>query len=773
MPYTPEQQRIIATAKARASYTPEQQKIIAAASARAAPAVNLNRDATEEEKDALIRGGKLKPRSFTKDVMAFTGGIGQGVGNIALTGERLLGGGLSAFGVKAGDAMVADANKGISRLESEMAPYKAYAPNVVATGNVIPSLFAGGVAGRALGAGAKMLGAGSKVAPLVAALKSGGFETGIIPKGAALIGKGAPSLGARAADLALRVGGGAATGAIGSAAVNPDETGAGAAFGAALSPVLGAGGYLAKAMYKSFTTPAGQKAAEIMRKTLGGDYDRALDALKNAPANLTARQALHDAGIDADAFMALGENIETGIGSPQFRPIRELQEQSRRDILAKAAGGQTATKARMGSQAAKESLTAQTTPIREGALARANVGGNEIPPLQQTSQAAKAKAKALAEQVRRYGPYAERTANDAQILASNPTMTIEELNKARGVAGLAENATSRAAKGSLSYGEEARTAEQKISELNSFGIRPLDIGKITSKIGSMANAPGTRADDVQRKTLTSLAGRLKDLAERNNGVIDARDLYQVRKSFINDTISKLLEKTEPSQKSARAAELLSKIKPMIDEAIEDAGGSGWKEYLQTFSSGAEEIDRQKLSALAQRLYKESPEQYAKLIRGEMPEKVEEVFGPGRFDIQDVLAANKGSSRMPALEGVAGEVERDLRIKELSSSGQQLAGQLALGGKFNAGNLLRAAGRIANPKTAYAADLVKLLINERVAPAIQKALIEGLQSGKSAAELLAKIPKEKQASVSQALANASKKRMGLAAGLSAMTERKTQ
>ena len=718
--------------------------------------------------DALLKGGRPL-RNLGEDLTALAAGAGQGVGNMALTGQRLLGLGLSRVGAdNVGRRMVSDADAGIKRLETEVAPYKARNPNVVIAGNIASSLPVGGLAGRGIAAGAKALGVGSKVAPLVAALESGGFRTGMIPRGAALVGSGAPSLGARAADYSLRAGAGALTGAAGSAAVNPDEAGTGAAIGAAIPVVGGVVGSVAGRTYKTLFPGAEKTASEIMKKSLGPDYDRAMDVLKNAPDNITARQALHDAGIDADPFMALGAGVEGGPGGPVFRKIREAQDQIRNSILERASGGKTATDAETAAIAAKKNLTTATTPLRENALARANIGNEIIPPLESEASALRAAAEKQTGIARRFGPKAEQLANDREILGGIDEVTQENLNKASGLAGLAENRVMQSAEESLRAGLAARTAEQKIASIKAAGVNKLDVSNVTTRMRKMATGVGTST--AEGVALTKAAKELETRAARTGGLIDARDVYEVRKTSLGDAVQKALEGTDPGQIQKRVASTLSRIQPMLDEAIEAAGGKGWNQYLKTYGSGIKEIERQDFAALAQRIYKESPEKYAKLIRGELPEEVEKIFGKGNFDIQKLVGSKYGPSRMPALEDVAGEIERDVRIGQLSSSGQQIAADLVKGGSSTGAKIARSAARIAAPRASYTADLVKALVEQDVSANTRKLLVEAFKSGKNAAELMSRVPAKEKAAAQKALASSFKNRASLAAALGVFSNR---
>jgi len=196
------------------------------------------------------RMGTPAPKQEKSMLGAIGGALGQGVGNVALGAQNLLGKGMEGVGLEsAGKWLQQDAQQGKAKLQSEIQPYQDQYPMAVAgsrlVGEVIPTLPVGG----ALAKGASMLPMASKAAPLIEALRTGGMSSGALTGGA---------------GLAARAAGGAATGAASGALVSGDLEGAktGAMFGAVL-PVAGAAfsklGSLAKTAIGG-TTGAGEAA---------------------------------------------------------------------------------------------------------------------------------------------------------------------------------------------------------------------------------------------------------------------------------------------------------------------------------------------------------------------------------------------------------------------------------------------------------------------------------------------------------------------------------
>lgn len=224
---------------------------------------------------------------------SFGAGLGHGFGSIVLGVQQLAGKGLQALGAeKAGNWLVNDANAGLRKLESEVAPYQQANPITTGAGDiggaVIPSLMAGG--GGLIARGAQ---AGAR--------------------GAQALGLGA--LGTRVAQLG---GAAAGSGALGAAMslptpVSPDapdywaEKAKQAEFSTALgmaTPIAAAGigraanyaGNLVAAPFRPFTEAGRQRIAkDIIRQYSEGGANAA--AASPIGRNLTLTEATGNPGI--------------------------------------------------------------------------------------------------------------------------------------------------------------------------------------------------------------------------------------------------------------------------------------------------------------------------------------------------------------------------------------------------------------------------------------------------------------------------------------------
>ena len=192
---------------------------------------------------------------------ALGGAIGQGVGNIALGAQNLVGMGLDRLGAdRVGQWLQQDAIQGKAKLQSEIQPYQEQYPVTVGggrlVGEVIGTLPVGGVLAKGAGALTKAGAAGKYAAPLVQALRTSGMSSG--QAAAPFLSK------AGAAQLATRSAGGAATGGAAGALASGDLEGVenGALIGGALpfvAPIAKGAGSLARSIIGG-TTGVGDEA---------------------------------------------------------------------------------------------------------------------------------------------------------------------------------------------------------------------------------------------------------------------------------------------------------------------------------------------------------------------------------------------------------------------------------------------------------------------------------------------------------------------------------
>lgn len=569
------------------------------------------------------------------------------------------------------------------------------------------------------------------------------IQTGGIGSGRTAAQTAAMPLRQRQAQLVERAIGGAIAGA-GGAALTGEDAGTGATFGAAL-PAVGSIVRKVAGILPDLTKLPTLQAARILRESLGDNVEAARAALSALPADAQelVRQTLVKAGVEPRTFMGLAADVER-LRPDQTARILEGQAAAREARLAQAAGGPTATATRAATEVARRDVSRATGPAREGALERANVAGREVPRAEVLAEAARRAADQITESgvVPRMRGLETRSREQLDTVFQNPAFFTQSQPVVRTgqVAEKAGEFADTAINQQLGLRQTARDMEDYVADLAAQGMQPLTVAPIVQQIRSMAAQPGTRADDLQRGTLVKLANKLEGLADKN-GVIDARDLYQLRKTGVNDIVDRLLgARAQPSSGTKeRAASLMTSIRPMIDDAIEGAGGTGWRDYLDLTRRGFEAVNRQELGGKAAQLAKESPNEFIALMRGERPQIVEDVMGrgTGQYDIFGMALADP--NRFRALQQSAGELGVLNRMGELSSQGSTAATELIGRERPFVSRALTRVGLAAFPPARIGADAAQVALASALKPRVQQQLAEAAVSGPNALALMNQYP----------------------------------
>jgi ribosomal protein S7 len=140
-----------------------------------------------------------------------------------------------------------------------------------------------------------------------------------------------------------------------------------------------------------------------------------------------------------------------------------------------------------------------------------------------------------------------------------------------------------------------------------------------------------------------------------DGIIPGEALDAIRKNSVNAAVRKLMAGADPTAQQQAAASVMANIKPLIIDAIENAGGTGYRQYLANYTKGSQNIAARKLSAEARKLYRDSPDLFVKLVEGNSPEAVEKIMGKGNYNLalelsQDALGALKTAATQVTTRG---------------------------------------------------------------------------------------------------------------------------
>jgi hypothetical protein len=692
-----------------------------------------------------------KQRGFFETIGAPIEAISQGVisggGNVMLGGQRLLGKGLSAFGARnptaygaqeAGAFLQEDAARRLAQSQATVAPFKKEFPILTGTGELGGEILSTGPVGMAIAAPLRAIPA---AAPLAQSIRTGGFSTG---RNVA----NAPAA-ARVANLGTRAAGGAITGGATAALINPEEAETGALVGgtvAAVAPPIvnvlaKSSGFLKDAFSGQLATV---KAGKISREVAGDRIGAIRAALAAAPDDLTAAQAT--AGIQNDALQALYK-----FSSRTDDMSMKLKQQAAADLadLQRAAGSANATEARSIYNQSIQRLNQLTADMRSVELGAANQAGqtiNRLAPQAQQRQASMVNAL-------RGGIPVGQPLPGQSVVSPVTEAAQQAATAAKGKPGFL-SAGDRAQEWQQTSDifadiakqrrNEAGFIERQIGSLEDYGLRPLDADTITSAIQTKLAQPGLRASSNVTKVLQAVQDDIANLTQKGGGVIDAHDLYTLRKEGINERIMQIMGQTDPKISAKVTRKVLEEVRPLIDDAIEKAGGTGWRDYLKTYSQGRQAIDQTAMAAQAAKLFQESPQEYVRLVRGNNPDAVEAIFGPGSYDIFKEMG-----NKMPTLEKVAANIERAASTEAAALVGKERLTEVI-------GDVGRTFPRFPNLLSREAAfgNLTFTELERRLDKKVVAKLREGALSGKNALQLLDALPTIERSKVLKVLTDPS-------------------
>jgi hypothetical protein len=486
------------------------------------------------------------------------------------------------------------------------------------------------------------------------------------------------------------------------------------------------------------------KAANIARNALGPDLPEALNLLKAAKGQgLSAAQATAD--INSPTWQALVDRATKR--DPRFlSALEKSQGEVSLNALSKLAGGTTAADVRATTEGAKTAVRTITSPMREAALNSANLG-KEVARLEGLSAELGEQAAAKVQEVRRLMELGDIATANARLSLIKQGLPVG-LEKFTYSGELAERAfnewSNAAAQASLDLGQGARFADEAAGALRAVGIKPLEGEPLVRSLKAMTNNPEFAGNDVLLGAMRNVSD---DIAKWTSagGVIDARALDAIRKNSVNAAIQQLRPGMDATSQRNLAAGVLSRVKPVIDDAIEAAGGKGYREYIKQHAEMSGKIAEKQLTGEALKLWKNDKNAFVRLVQNESPEAVEKILGPGKYNIALELTENT----LNTLQNEASKVIRAANIKSQVEGGQDALKELMLQSmsKFRLPSYLSAVAATTNKGLN--------ILESKIGAKTMATLTEALKTPEGAANLLDTLPAAERNRVLQIIADPTK------------------
>jgi len=497
-----------------------------------------------------------------------------------------------------------------------------------------------------------------------------------------------------------------------------------------------------KAFVKPQASAAEVKAASIASQALGQDLPKVLSILKNAPEGASVAEIT--ASLNNPTWQSLITNALER--DPQFlRKVKLFGEEESLKALSKLAGGTNAAEVRGVLETAKKNLNAMTTPQREAALDRANLG-KQVADYEATAGKLSAEAAAQVQKVKDLIAAGDTARAYARLDLIKRGLPVGA-SKYTFADELAEKAfnewSNKAAQASLDLGQGARFNQQAADALRSVGIKPLEGNQLVRSISAIGNNPNYAGNDLLQGAIKNVAD---DIAQwtASGGVIDARALDAIRKNSVNAAIARLRPGMDANSQRNLASSVLSDIRPALVDAIEQSGGKGYRQYLADYTKGMQTIAQRKLTGEAMRLYKTNPDEFVRLVQNESPEAVEKILGPGKYNIGVELA----DSTMGVLRDLANKRLTQISVAQQSTEGQKAVAELV---KQNT-----ALVRLPSFINVFAAAGNKAISEYEKALGVKtmKTLTEAMKNPQSAANLLDALPTNEKNRVTRLLTDPS-------------------
>jgi hypothetical protein len=425
-----------------------------------------------------------------------------------------------------------------------------------------------------------------------------------------------------------------------------------------------------------FSDPARAKAATIMRQSLGPDVEAARNALMAAPEGRTVQQVISEGGITSPTTQALIERATAAqIQGPRANALMaQQQEQASLNALAELAEGRTAAETKAYQDAVREFVNRELAqPALEKELGRANVAGQLQPKLSRMQEEATEAASRSVEDVRRFTAAGERAmqkAGEVYPVRGMPKMPVIHTYPYE-LAQRAERVAQQAADASLDFGQARVFAGEAMKALDNQGLKPLKGEQVIPKLQEILRNPKYAGNEEIEKGVSQVISDISDWT-KSGGVIDAWALDAIRKNSVNK-VTRALATGSKADQNRLASKIMGEVNPLIVDAIEEAGGKGYGQYLKSYSNEMSKLAEKKLAGEALSLWKTNKDAFVRLVQNESPEEVERILGPGNYDIAKSLS----EGTLQTLEAEARKILTKAKIKSEVSGGQDALKELLL------------------------------------------------------------------------------------------------
>lgn len=503
--------------------------------------------------------------------------------------------------------------------------------------------------------------------------------------------------------------------------------------GAAIPPVLRYG-----ASQVGKLTGGEGRAAQVAAKALGDNLPKARAALAAAAEGASASEAL--SGLNLPTTQALLKRAESR--DPEFfTDLFGKRNAERLKELERVAGGRNQTESRMAQEELKRLYNEELIPVLKRELGQANLAGENVPRLTREAQALQERTTGKVQDVRRFEgarQRAEGRAKDTYTVKGQPRVPGRYTYMSE-LAQSADRVMDDAARDSLIAGAARREREKALASIQGQGLNVLDGNRLAAQLAGKLKNPEYAGNDL---ILNSIRRVVRDIQTYTNadGVLSAEALDAIRKHSVNAVIQRMYPAAEQRQVNRFAASVMEKVKPALIDAIEEAGGTGYRRYLADYAQAMQSIGQQKLGAHLLEMYQKNPKAFVAVVEGNNPDLIEDIFGVGSYNILKEMPDISMNSLRRVAKGITSEESAAEQAKAgITRLGEVLQTELK---PLRLPSFFSAKATVANA----ALDILESKVSKKTMDALTKAA----RSAKDFNDLLSQLPPDQRAETTDAL-----------------------
>jgi hypothetical protein len=372
------------------------------------------------------------------------------------------------------------------------------------------------------------------------------------------------------------------------------QVGAGAVFGG-LIPAVGVVGGKVLDFIRSLPVTAKNKELALwdyVQNLVGPEKDAVLSAFRNAGELVSgSRPTTAEAVSGIPSAISLVKEQQRLAGRAETAP--SFLERGAEQAAARARTLEGAFGTQADLEAARAARAVETTPMREEALAQANVYGQVAPRLEQDI------AQREAQVIQNLQTTGKIATEEAQALQRAntwapvpgqprfPARYSPNYDLAQNLKGAVQESTDAVSQ------RKAELAFKKLQlqSVKDEGFYPLSSLPLIDKIDASLAKTGEKSNALLVNSLQSLRNKLANYTD-DNGIINSVDLYNIRKEIGDDIRQYMSERGAAGTFGAQATNVETSLKKLLDSSINTASGSNlWSEYLSKFASHSQKINR--------------------------------------------------------------------------------------------------------------------------------------------------------------------------------------